>query len=365
MSPSPVDWDLARRVAGKASGSEPFSESYLAPRLHEDFAEFTALAEELVTETTGLAPLTGSARAAVIDRPEWVDVNVRAFRSLLAPLTDKLGEQMGSGPLTPVARRVAGAELGVVLGWMSKRVLGQYDLLIVDDDSDASGNEDGESAGDVVYYVGPNVLALEKRWGFPPREFRLWLALHEVTHRAQFTGVPWMREHFLGLVQSMMDEVDADPDRFMASIKRVVEMRRSGGDPLAEGGLSAIFATESQRETMDQIGGLMSLLEGHGDVTMGRAGGDLVPSSERFHRVLHERRKQAGRGAKLIQRLIGLEAKMAQYEQGENFLHAIEADHGPRAIDRAWERPEHLPNLAEIREPRQWIERVLATPAQV
>ena len=97
---------------------------------------------------------------------------------------------MGAGPLAPVAQKVAGAEVGALLGWMSTRVLGQYDLLVVEDESP----EDQ----DIVYYVGPNVLALEKRFAFPPREFRLWLALHEVTHRAQFTGIPWLRTHYLG-----------------------------------------------------------------------------------------------------------------------------------------------------------------------
>ncbi len=347
---SPVDWDLASRVAVRWAGTEPFSESYHYDRIERDFAEFTVQAEGLVSETTGLYPSTGPARAKVISRAEWVDVNIRSFQRLLRPLTDRLGEQMGNSMMAPVARRIAGFELGVVLGWMSQRVLGQYDLLVVDDADDDDG--------DVVYYVGPNVLALEKRWGFPPSEFRLWLALHELTHRAQFTGVPWMRDHFLSMVHELMEEVEPDPERFAAALRRLVDERRNGESSLSEGGLSALFASDEQRATMDRIAGMMSLLEGHGDVTMTRAGGDRVPSAERFHRVLHDRRKQTNRRSKLIQKLIGLEAKLAQYEQGERFIEAVEAVGGERAVDHAWVGPDALPTIGEIRDPDQWIDRM-------
>src|SRR5438067_3923808 len=194
--PDPVAWDLAEKVALRISGREPFSESYHSQSLEPDFAEATARAEELVAQETGLRSLAGPARARVTDRSGWVKANVASFQRLLRPLTERLGNStaLGSSPVAPVARRIAGAEVGALLGWMSTRVLGQYDLLLVEDD-----NPEDQ---DIVYYVGPNVLALEKRFAFPPREFRLWLALHEVTHRAQFTGIEWMRPHFLSLVES-------------------------------------------------------------------------------------------------------------------------------------------------------------------
>src|SRR3954465_8964945 len=189
----PVDWGVAERIAVRVSGREPFAESYHYASLLPDFEELTAEAEELVYQATGLRSLAGPARARVTDRAGWVRANIASFSRLLRPLTDKLGERIGNGKLSPLAQRATGAELGLLLGWMSTRVLGQYDLLIVED-------EDPDDQ-DIVYYVGPNVIALEKQFAFPPREFRLWLALHEVTHRAQFTGVEWMRPHFLRLVE--------------------------------------------------------------------------------------------------------------------------------------------------------------------
>jgi coenzyme F420 biosynthesis associated uncharacterized protein len=347
---SPIDWALAERVATRVAGTDPFARSYHYASLEPDFAELTAEAEELVAEATGLRSLVGPARARVTDRPGWVRANVASFQRLLRPLTDKVGEKMDRSPLAPVARRVTGTEVGVILGWMATRVLGQYDLLIVE--------EEDPHDQDVVYYVGPNVLALEKRFAFPPREFRLWLALHEVTHRAQFTGVPWLRPHFLSLVEQSLANVDPDPKRFLEALRRVADGVRTGNSALDDGGIVALLATPEQRQALDRIAGMMSLLEGHGDVTMDRAGADRIPSAERFSRVLHQRRQQASRPARVLQRLIGLEAKMNQYEQGERFIASVEREGGRELLDHAWRGAEFLPTLHEIREPRQWIDRV-------
>lgn len=351
-----VDWALAERVAVRAAGREPFADSYYYPSLTTDFAELTAIAEDQVAETTGLRSLSGNARARVTDRQGWIRANIASFQRLLRPITDRLDEQLSSSPVAPVASRVAGAEVGMILGWMSTRVLGQYDLLVVED-------EDPEDQ-DIVYYVGPNVLGLEKRFAFPPREFRHWLALHEVTHRAQFTGIPWMREHFLGLVKETVGSVDPDPKRFLDALGRVAADMRSGRNPLDEGGMMAVFATQEQREVLDRVAGLMSLLEGHGDVTMDRAGADQIPSAERFGQVLRQRRQQGNPAAKVLQKLIGLDAKLKQYEQGERFIARVEEEGGTELLDVAWVDPSNLPTIAEIRDPEQWIGRVRpAVPA--
>jgi coenzyme F420 biosynthesis associated uncharacterized protein len=353
--PDVVDWAMAERVALRASGRELFAESYHYASLAPDFDEFTAQAEVAVGETTGLYSLAGPARARVTDRAGWVRANVASFRRLLRPVTEKLGDRMSKGPIAPFARGMAGAELGALLGWMSGRVLGQYDLLIIEDDHP----EDQ----DLVYYVGPNVLGLEKRFAFPPREFRLWLALHETTHRAQFTGVPWMREHFLGLVETTLSGLDPDPGRVLSALTRSVEEFRAGRNPLDDGGVAALFASPEQRVALDHLSGLMSLLEGHGDVTMNRAGADRIPSAERFSRVLNQRRQQGNPMIRLVQKLVGLEAKLKQYEAGEEFIEKVESVGGPALIDRAWEAASNLPTIREIRDPDRWLARMGAVPA--
>jgi coenzyme F420 biosynthesis associated uncharacterized protein len=348
--PAAVDWAVAQRVAVRVAGREPFSQSYHYDSLDADFAELTEQAEGLVAAETGLVSLAGPARARVTDRAGWIDANVASFQRLLRPILDKLTSRLTESALTPVAQKLAGAEVGMVLGWMSTRVLGQYDLLIIEDESPLDQ--------DLVYYVGPNVLSLEKQFAFPPREFRLWLALHEVTHRAQFTGVAWMRPYFLDLVTQTLDAVDPDPKRFLAVLGRVAEARRNGSNPLADGGIMALVASDEQREVLDRVSGLMSLLEGHGDITMDRAGSGLVPSADRFSRVLRQRRESTQGMARLLQQLIGLEAKMNQYAQGERFIEEVERVGGQALLRQAWESPDRLPTLDEIRNPATWIVRV-------
>lgn len=343
----PVDWQLAHRVAARCAGREPLADSYHYERLTRDFDEVTAQAEELVTQATGLRSDHGPARARVVDRSGWVDANIASFQRLLAPVTDKMTSR--SALTAAVARRAAGIEVGVVLGWIAGRVLGQYDLLLVED-------EDPDEQ-DIVYYVGPNILALEKRFAFPPRQFRLWLALHEVTHRVQFTGIPWLRDHFLSLVHRSLDEVEPDPKRFMDALSRAAEQVRAGNSPLDEG-LPSLFAGPEQRELFERMGGLMSLLEGHGDVTMNRAGADHVPSADRFSRALRQRRREARGVGQVAQRALGIEAKLKQYHQGEAFIEYVEARGGPGALEKAWRGAEWLPTLPEIRAPQEWLDRV-------
>ena len=352
--PAPIDWALAERIATRGAGTEPFAGSYHADSLEPDFAELTAEAEALVVAETGLRSAAGPARARVTDRAGWVQANVASFQRLLRPLTERVGERLAQGPFAPVARKAAGAEVGALLGWMSTRVLGQYDLLVVEDEA--------PDEQDIVYYVGPNVLALEKRFGFPPREFRLWLALHEVTHRAQFTGVPWLRPHFLGLVDQTLGAVDPDPTRLVHALGRIADGLRHGRNPLADGGIAHLLATPEQAEALQRVAGMMSLLEGHGDVTMDRAGADRIPSAERFSRVLRARRRAVSPAIRLLQQLLGLEAKMNQYEQGERFIAAVEGAGGPELLNSAFEAPMNLPTLAEIRSPERWVARMRATP---
>jgi coenzyme F420 biosynthesis associated uncharacterized protein len=347
-----VDWDLAERIAVRAAGREPLADSYHWDSLEPDFAELTALAEELVAAETGLHSLAGPAKGKVTDRAGWVRANIASFQRLLGPLTERMGKRV-AGPSVPVMRAAAAAEVGLLLGWMSGRVLGQYDLLV------AGGSDEDDQREDLVYYVGPNVLALEKRYGFPPREFRLWLALHEVTHRAQFTGVPWMRDHYLGLVDRMLSAAGVDPMVLVRALKRVADEVRAGRSPVPEGGIADLLAGPEQRAALDQIGGLMSLLEGHGDVTMDRAGAGHVPSAERFSRVLRNRRTSATGLTKLVQRLVGLEGKLNQYRQGEEFIAEVERlGGGKHALEPVWRGPVWLPTLTEIKEPHEWVERV-------
>jgi coenzyme F420 biosynthesis associated uncharacterized protein len=247
-----------------------------------------------------------------------------------------------------VGRAISGAQLGLMLAYMATRVLGQYDLLINDEATDDQ---------DLVSYVGPNVMAVEEQYGFAPNQFRLWLALHEVTHRLQFTAVPWLRDHFVGLVSELIGPLSGDPSGFAEAIRRMADEVRAGRNPAREAGVIGMLATPEQRLALSKISGMMSLLEGHGDVTMDRAGAAEVPGAAHFSRVLHERRTQARGMAKLVSKLLGLDAKMRQYAEGERFVESVEATGGPSLLARVWVGPEWLPTLEEIRDPAAWVAR--------
>ena len=344
-----VDWALAARVARRVAGRSPLADSYLATSLDDDFAAVTTEAEALVAEHTGLrAP--GAARAEVLDRQRWVDANVTSMRRLIGPLTSRFGDRLSHGPVAGVGRTVAATELGVLLGFFAQRVLGQYDLLVPDDD-------DAAPADDAVYYVGANILSLEKRFAFRPRDFRLWIAIHEVTHRAQFTAVPWMREYFMDLVNRALGSVDADPRRVVQALMRALDEVRKGRNPLDEGGLVGLLASPEHRGVLAQVQSLMSVLEGHGNRVMNELGRAHVAGQERMARVLQARRRSHGLSG-LVYKLIGLDTKMRQYEIGEAFVEAIEREAGPRALDPVWRSPDNLPTVDELQDPRAWLARV-------
>ncbi len=360
MTPSPIDWDLAARIARRVAGREPLERSYHARVLERDFDEVTSEAEDLVAEFTGLRSGVGPARALVLDRGQWTAANLVSFERLLAPITERMAAKLAASPAAGAARKVAGAEIGMLVGMLAQRVLGQYDLLVPDERSAAGqpGNSVSTRAdGDAVYYVGPNVLGLEKRFAFRPREFRRWIALHEITHRAQFTGVPWMRPYFLGLVDQSLAIADPDPKRLVRALERALSDLRRRRNPLDDGGLVSLFASPEQRVVLDRVQALMSMLEGHGNLVMDRLGAVHVHGQARMSEALRVRREQGGL-TRQIYKALGLEMKMRQYEVGERFCARVVDLAGLRALDAAWTSPEHLPTLEEFTAPERWLTRV-------
>ncbi len=347
-----VDRPTLRAVSGRVAGNDTLLSSYHSAALIEDFAELTVVAEQLVAAETGLTSALGPAKPRVVTRAEWIEANAAAFERLLSPLSDKLLNKTPNPTLETISSKLYGAQLGGVLGWMSGRVLGQYDLLVADT----------ENVGDEVLYVGANVLQVEKTYGFAPRQFRLWLALHEVTHRMQFTGVPWMREYFSSLVSDVIATTSTSPQAIFANLRRAAGDIARGIDPFAESGIAGVTASAEQRLVLTKISGLMSLLEGHGDVVMNRAGIGHVADAERFARVLSERRSESRGVSRFAQRLLGIEAKLKQYEAGEKFIAEVETAGGRELFDQVWKSSDQLPTQAEITDPALWISRVGAVP---
>ncbi len=339
-----VDWELATKVAQRFCGSYPLAGTYHERKFELQAPGLVARASEMVSAETNLE-LKGAPVVGVISRSEWIATNVKSFGALLEPLGERLGESDGIG--AAIASKVMGAELGAVLGFMSKRVLGQYELVL-------PTGEDG--TGDTVLFVGANIMSMERKFEFRPSSFRFWVALHECAHRAQFTAVPWMRQYFLSLVERLVDSTRPEKGRITRIASELRSAVEAGTDPLGDAGLVGLLASPEQREVLDQVQALMSLLEGHGHVVMDRIGEREITDVNRMSSVLKARRKDPKSAA--FMKLIGIEMKMKQYEAGASFIQQVEKEASWDALSMAWESPDALPTLDEIDDATVWLDRM-------
>ncbi|HEX2031646.1 MAG TPA: zinc-dependent metalloprotease [Actinomycetota bacterium] len=341
-----VDWEAAARIGSRVAGTGPAPGRGGAAAVHREFETILAEADAAVASFTGLRTGEPPTRPWVMSRAEWIRRNLRAFEAVLEPVAERLLGRRLEGALAPVRRSVLAAQIGGILGYLGRKVLGQYDLFMPPDDRD------------LLYFVGPNVTEVERRFRFPPRDFRLWLALHEVTHRAQFDGVPWLRGYLFGLMEEYLSTIQLDPRRLLEDLRRAVsEARRS--DRWRELGILFLLMTPEQRTTFRKMQALMSLLEGHGNFVMDRVGLDVIRDAARMRSTLRERR-QGTPASRVLQRAIGVDVKVRQYDVGEAFVSRAVELAGPDGFARLWERPEHLPTLEEIARPGDWVERVAA-----
>jgi coenzyme F420 biosynthesis associated uncharacterized protein len=347
-----IDWFLAEKIAGYVGGTGD------APAPRADLNALTVESERRVTAYTGLHPTEPLPPPEGIGRREWVQTNIRAMRGLLDPILERAGD--GMGPLRPAMKlwlsAAVTAEVGVVLGYLSQRVLGQYELVLLDEAADASPPR--------LLFVLPNLGQTVRSFGAQEEEFVTWVALHEVTHAVQFAGVPWLHAHFAGLVGELLKsaELRIDAPRRLR-LPRGPELRRMA-TALRNGDLIAIFTTPAERHTLDRVQAMMAVIEGHAEHVMDAVAPDLLPSLPKLRAALDRRRQSQSGLSRLIARLLGLELKMRQYEQGKFFCDAIVRAAGTEALTHVFSAPEALPTLAELTDPPAWLRRA-GFPAQL
>ncbi len=338
-----LPWPFAGRVAGLIAGEYELAGSYHFEHLAATLPSVVASASEMVTEATGLE-LPGAPSVAVVSRREWVDRNIGGYTKMVGDALPAFNADE-STPVEAVSRRLVVTEVGALLGFLSKRVLGQYELVLpAEDDADS------------IAFVGGNILSMERSNQFSPADFRLWIALHESAHRAQFVGVPWMRDHFRGMIAELIEHSKVGEGRFRRMFTRVRDARRASEPILDERGLMGFVASPVQAETLDRVQALMSLLEGHGHFVMDRIGERVLTSQARMSAILKNRRKDPR--VEALFRLTGIEMKMKQYAEGEQFIAEVERIASLDLVDTAWEAPDALPTLTEIRDPAAWVRRV-------
>jgi coenzyme F420 biosynthesis associated uncharacterized protein len=343
-----LDWRTAGLVGRKVAGiGAPLSPVERA-KLFEDFGELVPHAERLVEEFTALSPGPVRSRPWVMTRDEWLDANLRGFERFLEPFARKVLTDRSNGTLASMRRRVLGAQLGGLLGYLGHRVLGQYDMFLPPDD-------DG-----LIYFVGANVAGVERKFRFPPREFRLWIALHEVTHRLQFGGAPWLRGHLSGLMESYLDSVEIDPGWLIERLRTALADLKAGRTEHRGFGWVFLLMTPDQRDLVRRMQATMSLLEGHASYVMDGVSVDRISSAGRFRRTVQQRRTRAG-VEKAFQKAIGFDVKVRQYDLGQRFVSIVVERVGTSGFNRVWQGPASLPTMDEIGRPDDWVARVHAS----
>ena len=340
-----IDWIVAERIARLVAGSGD------APTPGADLNALAGESERRVVAYTGLVPAAALPAPEGIGRGEWVAANLGSMRRLIDPVLARAGEQFG--PLRPAAQIGVGfaisAEVGLLVGYMAQRVLGQYELMLLDDPTPASPPR--------LLFVLPNLGHAVRAFGADEQEFMTWVALHEVTHAVQFSAVPWLREHLAGLVSELLRSAEARLEaRRALRLPGRDELARTARS-LARGDLVSALASPIQRQMLDSVQAVMAVIEGHAEHVMDAVAPDLLPSLPRMRASLEERRRSHKLLERMFGRLFGIELKLRQYEQGRLFCDALVAAGGTEALARLFSARELLPTLAEIERPQLWLAR--------
>jgi coenzyme F420 biosynthesis associated uncharacterized protein len=341
-----IDWILAERIARHVAGQGDAQ----TPAI--DLGPLAVESERRVVEYTGLAPARPLPPPEGIGRREWIASNITSMRALLDPVLERTGK--GLGPLRPALQIAAGfalsAEVGLVLGYLGQRVLGQYELVLLDE-------ADAERPPRLLFVL-PNLGSAVENFEADEREFMTWVALHEVTHAVQFAGVPWLHAHVAGLVRELLAQAElrVDAQRKLRVPSRD-ELSRIG-HALRRGDLISIVTTSGERETLDRVQAVMAVIEGHAEHVMDAVAPDLLPSLPKLRAAIDRRRQSQTGFSRLIARLLGLELKLKQYERGKLFCDGVVDRGGPQALRHVFSSPEALPTLAEIEDPAGWLRRV-------
>ena len=340
-----VDWGLARQIASLAAGRGsdepvPFDAGALSAEMEAPVAGYTQLA--LATPTPP---------AEVVSRAEWAKVNLDALSHILDPVAARLDERLGfAGPLAGALRVGAAAtlaaEAGLVMGYMSSRVLGQYDVSLLGGDTDPR-----------LLFVGPNLAGAVRDLEVDAESFGRWICAHELTHVFQFQGVPWLREHMSGLLR-----------KYVETLEVRIQNGHAGGLPsfpdpgklvetFREGGLAALVQSPEQQALMNEVQAVMSVIEGYSEHVMDAVAAEFIPDHEKLRAAMDRRRQSRSAPQRIIERLLGFDVKLRQYEQGKRWADAVVEQAGMEGLNRVWSAPEAMPTPDELQHPASWVER--------
>ncbi len=346
-----VDWEFAATVGARLARPGPAATDYTHRQAIDQLTEAARSSELPVRDVTGLIESGEIPEARIVDRPEWIRAATKSMRVMTGG-SQKDGDKDEAKPGI-ISGRITGAQTGAVLAFISSGILGQYDPF---------GPDGGE-----LLLVYPNVIAVERQLRVQPADFRLWVCLHEVTHRVQFRANPWLAEHMSRSLAVLTEETGDDVSEVVGRLAEFVRVSRNGANgaapqPNTTGmvGLLRAVQSEPQRKALDQLLVLGTLLEGHADHVMDAVGPKVVPSVATIRRRFDERRQRKQPPLQRVMRaLLGFDAKLSQYTRGKAFVDHVVSQVGMARFNTVWSGPETLPLPTEIDEPQRWIDRVL------
>ncbi|MEE3853261.1 zinc-dependent metalloprotease [Gordonia sp. LSe1-13] len=340
-----IDWGLAAATGKRLSRPGPKTTAYTLDAAHAELADAATRAEAPVREVTGLADGLRVPTTRILDREEWVEAAAQSMQSMLgldgAPADDSI--------LGGISAKVGGVQAGGLLAFLSGAILGQYDPFTPDPDTGDPG---------VLMVVAPNIIAVERSLRVVPSDFRLWVCLHEVTHRVQFSANPWLRQYMVDNLEILTADSGESTGEIVG---RITETLR-GDKPREKGVLGAmqLLQTPEQYEAFNRMMMLGTLLEGHADHVMDAVGPAHVPTVATIRQAFDKRRTAPRNPVqRIIRALIGMDAKLAQYIRGKAFVDEVVDAVGMERFNTIWTSPETMPRPDEIDEPRRWMQRVL------
>lgn len=353
-APDLIDWDKASTIARQIVREED-----AAPGWHESWRDYyrdmVARCYPVITSEIGRELPVPVESIQAFTRNEWIDANIANFKLLFEPI-EAIYNRVQSTPnlgtvlLGDLNQMVLSSEVGVLLGYLARRVLGQYDLSLLGKEPVTEGR---------LYFVEPNIAAVQAELGLDPEDFRLWIALHETTHAYEFEAYPWVRQYFNTLLEEYFTYLSDDLTAFssgLGGVRSLVDRarsNRSNGDSWIE-----MVMSDEQRALFNKLQALMSIVEGYSNYIMNAVGERLLPSYGTIKERFEQRASRRTPAEKLFIRITGLALKMEQYRLGESFINAVVAERGIEVANRIWEGPQMLPTIEELRSPRTWIERV-------
>ncbi|HEY7075434.1 MAG TPA: zinc-dependent metalloprotease [Solirubrobacteraceae bacterium] len=333
-----IDWSLAGSVARGVAGLQPAGD----PKPFERLSSPAAEAERLVSAYTGLVAAAPVPAPEAIDRPGWIEANLRSMGTVLDPVADRVAK--GMGPLGGAVGALLALEAGAISGFLAARVLGQYEFPVLDPDAPAR-----------LLFVAPNLGHAVEQLDADDAQLLRWVALHETTHALQFGGVPWLREHLAAMVSELLGALEVDP-RSLFKLPDPSDLRRLF-DQVRDEGLATVAVGPERRALLDRLQAFMAVLEGYAEHVMDAVGAQVLTDLDSLRAALQRRRRDRSGFLRLLERLIGMDLKLRQYEQGKAFCDGVVARGGISALNRVWAGPEAMPGPAELDDPAGWLAR--------